>query len=96
MTQPGQGAIRGQVRSNFYTSRLDGRNPLVDRAPPSRNLKICPHDGAFSVPATDLAFEWGPSSQDIRYRGSVSFGTTAVELQRNVRAAAQHPHGIRR
>jgi hypothetical protein len=38
VTQPGQGAIRGQVRTNFYTSRLDGSNPLVDRAPPARNL----------------------------------------------------------
>jgi hypothetical protein len=38
VTQPGQGAIRGQVRTNFYTSRMDGSNPLVDRAPPARNL----------------------------------------------------------
>src|SRR5688500_7987060 len=38
VTQPGQGAIRGQVRTNFYTSKMDGSNPLVDRAPPSRNL----------------------------------------------------------
>jgi hypothetical protein len=29
------------------------------------------HRGAFSVPATDLAFEWGPSSNDIRHRGSL-------------------------
>ena len=38
VTQPGQGNIRGQVRTNFYTSRMDGSHPLVDRAPPSRNL----------------------------------------------------------
>jgi hypothetical protein len=38
VTQPGQGDIRGQARTNFYTSRMDGRNPLVDRAPPSQNL----------------------------------------------------------
>ena len=38
VTQPGQGDIRGQVRTNFYTSRMDGSNPLVDRAPPSQNL----------------------------------------------------------
>jgi len=38
VTQPGQGDIRGQARSNFYTSRMDGKNPLVDRAPPSQNL----------------------------------------------------------
>ena len=35
-------------------------------------------DGAFSVPATDLAFEWGPSTQDVRHRGSISFGTAAI------------------
>jgi hypothetical protein len=35
-------------------------------------------DGAFSVPATDLAFEWGPSTGDIRNRGGISFGTAAV------------------
>jgi hypothetical protein len=35
-------------------------------------------DGPFSVPATDLAFEWGPAAQDIRHRGSVSFGTAAI------------------
>jgi hypothetical protein len=38
VTQPGQGDIRGQVRTNFYTSRMDGSNPLVNRAPPSQNL----------------------------------------------------------
>jgi hypothetical protein len=38
VTQPGQGDIRGQVRTNFYTSKMDGSNPLVDRAPPARNL----------------------------------------------------------
>jgi len=38
VTQPGQGDIRGQVRTNFYTSRMDGSNPLVDRAPPGQNL----------------------------------------------------------
>ena len=38
VTQPGQGDIRGQARTNFYTSRMDGSNPLVDRAPPSQNL----------------------------------------------------------
>src|SRR6188768_1722568 len=38
VTQPGQGDIRGQVRTNFYTSRMDGSNPLVDRAPPAQNL----------------------------------------------------------
>jgi hypothetical protein len=35
-------------------------------------------EGAFSVPATDLALEWGPSSGDIRHRGSISFGTSAI------------------
>ena len=38
VTQPGQGDIRGQARTNFYTSRMDGSNPLVDRAPPAQNL----------------------------------------------------------
>ncbi len=38
VTQPGQGDIRGQARTNFYTSRMDGKNPLVGRAPPSQNL----------------------------------------------------------
>jgi hypothetical protein len=35
-------------------------------------------DGAFSPPAVDLASDWGPSSGDIRYRGSVSLGTAAI------------------
>jgi len=35
-------------------------------------------DGAFAVPATDLAQEWGPSGEDIRHRGSISFGSSAV------------------
>ena len=38
VTQPGQGNIRGQVRTNFYTSAMDGSHPLVDRTPPARNL----------------------------------------------------------
>ena len=38
VTQPGQGDIRGQARTNFYTSRMDGSNPLVDRAPPAQNV----------------------------------------------------------
>ena len=38
VTQPGQGDIRGQARTNFYTSKMDGSNPLVDRAPPSQNV----------------------------------------------------------
>jgi hypothetical protein len=35
-------------------------------------------DGPFATPATDLASEWGPSSNDIRHRASVSFGTAVV------------------
>ena len=35
--RPG-GTSAVQVRTNFYTSRMDGSHPLVDRAPPSRNL----------------------------------------------------------
>jgi carboxypeptidase family protein/TonB-dependent receptor-like protein len=38
VTQPGQGNIRGQARTNFYTSKMDGSNPLVDRAPPAQNV----------------------------------------------------------
>jgi hypothetical protein len=38
VTQPGQGDIRGQARTNFYTSKMDGSNPLVNRAPPSQNV----------------------------------------------------------
>jgi hypothetical protein len=37
ITQPGQGEIRGTVRTSYYTSATDGRNPLVDVAPPSAN-----------------------------------------------------------
>jgi hypothetical protein len=44
VTQPGQGEIRGNVRTNFYTSAWDGKNPLVDVAPPSRNV-----NGGMSV-----------------------------------------------
>jgi hypothetical protein len=35
-------------------------------------------DGAFATPATDLASDWGPSNNDIRHRGSASFGTAIV------------------
>jgi hypothetical protein len=38
VTQPGQGEIRGNARTNFYTSAMDGRNPLVGATPPSRNF----------------------------------------------------------
>jgi hypothetical protein len=41
-------------------------------------------DGPFSVPATDLASEWGPSSGDTRHRGSINLGTAAI---RGVRAS---------
>ncbi len=37
ITQPGQGEIRGQARSTFYTSAMDGRNPLVNSTPPAQN-----------------------------------------------------------
>jgi hypothetical protein len=35
-------------------------------------------DGPFSVPATDLASEWGPANGDIRHRTSVSLRTAAI------------------
>jgi hypothetical protein len=37
ITQPGAGDIRGNVRTNFYSSALDGRHPLVNAVPPSEN-----------------------------------------------------------
>ncbi len=33
VTQPGIGPLRGQANFNFYDSALDGRNPMVARAP---------------------------------------------------------------
>jgi hypothetical protein len=36
-------------------------------------------DGAFAVPATELAQEWGPSGEDIRHRGGITFGSSAVK-----------------
>ena len=56
-------------------------------------------EGAFSVPATDLAFEWGPSNGDIRHRGNVSFGTTAIRgltASMNLGATSGRPLTIRR
>src|SRR5439155_9267584 len=35
-------------------------------------------DGAFSTPASDLASEWGPSTNDIRHRASVNLGTAVI------------------
>ena len=55
-------------------------------------------EGAFSVPATDLAFEWGPSSGDIRHRGSVSFGTSAIRglsASMSLSATSRRPLTIR-
>src|SRR5687767_701298 len=37
VTQPGAGEIRGGANTSFYTSALDGRNPLVNAAPPAQN-----------------------------------------------------------
>jgi len=50
-------------------------------------------EGAFAVPATELTREWGPSSQDIRQRASVSFGTAAV---RGLSASMGHSGTSRR
>ncbi len=55
-------------------------------------------DGAFSVPATDRALEWGPSSGDIRHRGSVSFGTAALRgltASMNLGATSGRPLNVR-
>jgi hypothetical protein len=38
LTQPGVGPIRGNVRSGFYDSALDGRNPLVGQRGPGQSL----------------------------------------------------------
>jgi hypothetical protein len=38
LTQPGVGPIRGSVRSGFYDSALDGRNPLVGQRGPAQNF----------------------------------------------------------
>ncbi len=38
LTQPGVGPIRGNVRSGFYDSALDGKNPLVGQRGPAQNL----------------------------------------------------------
>jgi hypothetical protein len=35
-------------------------------------------DGAFATPAIDLGSDWGPSTNDIRHRGSISLGTAIV------------------
>lgn len=38
LTQPGIGPIRGNVRSGFYDSALDGKNPLVGQRGPAQSL----------------------------------------------------------
>lgn len=38
LTQPGIGPVRGNVRSGFYDSAMDGRNPLVDQRGPAQSL----------------------------------------------------------
>ena len=50
------------------------------------------------MPATDLASEWGPSTQDIRHRGGVSFGTAAVRglsASMSLSATSRRPLTIR-
>lgn len=37
LTQPGIGPVRGNVRSGFYDSLMDGENPLVDRTGPAQS-----------------------------------------------------------
>ena len=38
LTQPGVGPIRGSIRSGFYDSALDGKNPVVGQTPDSQSL----------------------------------------------------------
>jgi hypothetical protein len=38
LTQPGIGPIRGNVRSSFYDSALDGKNPIVGVRGPAQNF----------------------------------------------------------
>ena len=38
LTQPGVGPVRGNVRSGFYDSALDGKNPVVGQTPDSQSL----------------------------------------------------------
>ena len=37
LTQPGIGAVQGNVRTGFYDSALDGTNPIVGQTPPSQS-----------------------------------------------------------
>jgi hypothetical protein len=37
LTQPGIGPVRGNVRSGFYDSAMDGENPLVDQTGPAQS-----------------------------------------------------------
>jgi Carboxypeptidase regulatory-like domain len=38
LTQPGIGPVRGNVRSGFYDSAMDGKNPLVGQRGPAQSL----------------------------------------------------------
>jgi hypothetical protein len=38
LTQPGIGPVRGSVRTGFYDSAMDGRNPLVGQRGPAQSL----------------------------------------------------------
>lgn len=40
ITQPGVGPLRGQVRTGFYDSALDGRNPFVGQKGPGQNRNL--------------------------------------------------------
>jgi hypothetical protein len=37
LTQPGIGPVRGNVRSGFYDSLMDGENPLIDQTGPAQS-----------------------------------------------------------
>lgn len=38
LTQPGVGPVRGSIRSGFYDSALDGKNPVVGQTPDAQSL----------------------------------------------------------
>jgi hypothetical protein len=67
LTQPGVGPIRGSVRSGFYDSALDGRNPLVGQRGPAQNFNY-----GFGLNGTLISQR---ASFSLNFNGTDSYST---------------------
>ena len=73
LTQPGIGPIRGNVRSGFYDSAADGRNPLVGQRGPAQSFNY-----GFGLNGTLI-------SRARRRSTSISMATTATRRRCSMR-----------